>query len=206
MPKNIEMKQCLMCKNIKSLNCFHKKSDTKDGYHIYCKECRKLQYLENRDTILKKKRKYNLNHPWKIIFNCIQQRCENPKTKKFKWYGGRGIKCLITEEELKFLWFRDKAWLLDQPSIDRKENDGNYEFDNCEFIELIENIKRQNRKKFKKPVIQCNLNGDFIKEWDSARKIEQILGLHHSSIGLCAKGKLKTCGGFEWKYKNEWSN
>jgi hypothetical protein len=82
----------------------------------------------------------------------IRQRCHNPNATGYKYYGGRGIGFLITIDEIIKLWIRDKAWLLKRPSIDRKDNDGHYTYENCRFIELSENVKksnidRKNRKK-----------------------------------------------------------
>ena len=57
----------------------------------------------------------------------------------------KGIQCLITKDELRQLWFRDKAYLLKVPSIDRIRNSDNYTFDNCRFIENIDNIRRKRK-------------------------------------------------------------
>lgn len=85
--------------------------------------------------------------PWIHLLVDIKTRCNNPKNKKFYRYGGRGIKCLLTSEEIKSLWFRDRAYELIMPSIDRLENDGNYEFSNCRFIERSENSLKMWREK-----------------------------------------------------------
>lgn len=53
----------------------------------------------------------------------------------------------------------------------------------------------------KKPVIQMDLEGNFIKEWDCALSVKQELGVDNSAIGLCAMGRRNTAGGFKWKYK-----
>ena len=55
---------------------------------------------------------------------------------------GRGIKNFLNKEQIKYLWFRDKAYKMQHPSLDRKNNDGNYELDNCQIIELNQNAKK----------------------------------------------------------------
>ena len=81
-------------------------------------------------------------HPWSISYDSAKQRCNNIKKDNYKSYGGRGIRFLMTIQDFKFLWFRDKAYLMKQPSIDRIDNDRNYELDNCRYMELIENISK----------------------------------------------------------------
>jgi hypothetical protein len=44
-------------------------------------------------------------------------------------------------DEAERLYIRDKAHLLDKPSLDRKDPDGPYSFTNCRFIELNDNIR-----------------------------------------------------------------
>lgn len=39
------------------------------------------------------------------------------------------------------LWFRDKAYKMVKPSIDRKDANKNYTIDNCRYIELKENYR-----------------------------------------------------------------
>ena len=43
-------------------------------------------------------------------------------------------------------------------------------------------------------VFQYDLQGNFIKEWDSIKEIEQQLNIRHSSIWACCNGKYKTAG------------
>ena len=50
------------------------------------------------------------------------------------------------------------------------------------------------------PIIQFTKDGEFIKEWPSAHEAECKLGISHSSICHCLKGKAKTAGGFVWRY------
>ena len=54
---------------------------------------------------------------------------------------------------------------------------------------------------FMKPVLQFTKDGQFVKEWDCAKRAENELGISHH-IHDCCKGKLKTTGGYIWKYKN----
>jgi len=81
-------------------------------------------------------------NPWYSHYSGAEQRCNNPHNASYKRYGKRGIKMLMTSKSFKFLWFRDKAYLLKQASIDRKNTNGHYILENCRFIEQIENTRR----------------------------------------------------------------
>ena len=59
-------------------------------------------------------------------------------------------------------------------------------------------------KKMYKPVNQYNLEGNFIKEWDSAKEASIAMGKPGSDdIGAVCRGKQKTAYGFIWKFKSE---
>lgn len=86
--------------------------------------------------------RWRKRNPWFKFLDNAKTRCSCARHKMFHRYGGRGIECLLTLEEIKFLWFRDHAYNLERPSLDRIDSDGNYTVDNCRFIELTENVRR----------------------------------------------------------------
>jgi len=52
-----------------------------------------------------------------------------------------------------------------------------------------------------KPVIQYDLDGTFIKEWNSIKSAGSELKINRSHISNCCNGKRKTSGGYVWKLK-----
>ena len=117
------------------------------------KICAKKWHAENRERALANQRawyeKCKAETPWILCHRGIKRRCIDPKNKNYKYYGGKGIKALLTREEIKFLWKRDNAWQLRFPTIDRIDSDGDYSFENCRFIEQFENSSRAHKGKFK---------------------------------------------------------
>lgn len=136
--------------------------------------------------------------PWMKSWTMAKQRCNNPKNPDFKRYGGRGIKFLLTKEECLKLWNRDKGWLLKRPSIDRKESNGNYTFDNCQFIEFVDNSLKGSLLTAC-PVLQYDLNGNFIEKFQSYAEASRKIGTYKSNILACINGIRQTAGGFKWK-------
>lgn len=63
-------------------------------------------------------------------------------------------------------------------------------------------IKRRAKARYKK-VIQYDLDGNFIQEWESATEVQRQLGFYKSGICFCCNGKCKTAYGFKWRYKND---
>ena len=50
-------------------------------------------------------------------------------------------------------------------------------------------------------ILQYEKNNTFIKEWSSGKEASETLGVRRSNITDCLKGRLKSAGGFIWKYK-----
>ena len=57
------------------------------------------------------------------------------------------------------------------------------------------------KQKVRKAILQYDLEGNFIKEWDSGKRAGLELGISKGNIVNVLKGRLKTSGGFIWKYK-----
>ena len=51
-----------------------------------------------------------------------------------------------------------------------------------------------------KPILQIN-NGNIVAEYDSIGNAGKSTGCNPSNICKVLKGRMKTCGGFEWRYK-----
>lgn len=50
-------------------------------------------------------------------------------------------------------------------------------------------------------VIQRTLDGEFVKEWHTAKDAADELGIKRPNIAACLNGSRKTAGGYKWKYK-----
>lgn len=80
----------------------------------------------------------------------MKNRCFNPKARSYPPYGGRGI-TVCQEWKDSFVAFRE--WALSNGyeeglSIDRIENDGNYEPGNCRWIPMIEQAKNTRQTRY----------------------------------------------------------
>ncbi len=98
-------------------------------------------YQRNKKKHDDRSKEYVKKNPWGRHYNNARQRCVNPKRKDRSSY--KGIKFLMTVEDFKFLWFRDKAFNLRRPSIDRVNPRGDYIISNCRFLEMRENCQKK---------------------------------------------------------------
>ena len=129
------------------------------------------------------------------IWQSMKQRCENPSNHAYHLYGGRGIK--VCEE-----WSNDftafEAWAFENGydenapkrkcTLDRIDNNGNYEPSNCRWATVSE---QQNNKR-------TNINLTFNGETHTVAEWARRTGLSHSTIlgrvkrGWCVEKALTT--------------
>lgn len=77
-------------------------------------------------------------------YNGAKQRCTNPKSKGWKYYGARGIQFRFES----FVQFLLEIGPRPSPkhSLDRKENDGHYEADNVRWATKKEQMANRRYK------------------------------------------------------------
>ena len=108
----------------------------------------------------------------------IKQRCCNPNSKQYKGYGGRGIK--LCQEWVNFKSFYD--WAMDNGydenapkgkcTLDRIDNNGNYEPSNCRFV--TEKVQANNRRD--NHFLTFNNETHTVKQW------AEIMGITYETL------------------------
>ncbi len=147
-------------------------------------------------------------HPLYAIWNGIKQRCYSPKRKDYCKYGAKGVTMCDEwkNNPQSFIdWCIENGWnnslVVDKDIKCRELNISPtiYSPKTITFITTQQNAEEANAI----PVLQYDLNMNFISEHVSAQKAANSVGLKEgSSVTSCCKGRSKTSGGFIWKYKN----
>jgi len=149
-------KRFKFCKDCSWLIKLAREEYGKKQYHNKHKEERKeweKKYRQENKEKLKIASQISYhNRPWAKFFSLIKSRCNYEWNDTYDWYGGKGIKCLLTLKDLKFLWFRDGADKMIKPSIHRKESNKDYTIENCEFIEFKEHVNLHHIERMKHPI------------------------------------------------------
>ena len=124
------------------------------------------------------------------IWAAMKQRCYNPKSRNYQWYGARGIK--VCKSWLR--WQNFKPWALrngydpDAPygecTLDRIDVDGDYQPSNCRWVSFKEQMNnRQSNKNASKAapvdgggedgedaIIAMDGEGNIVYEFDGVSK------------------------------------
>ena len=89
-------------------------------------------------------------------FYCAKDRCNNPRNKGFKNYGGRGIRFLFKSFEQFYTELGPRPTGL---TLDRIDNDGNYEPGNVRWATRQQQQLNQRRQKAKAKTELAALDG-----------------------------------------------
>lgn len=103
----------------------------------------KEKYPEKYEEAKNAKRKWlketKATKPWWKHYVSAVHRCRDKK----HWYFKKGIKCYLTIKDVEFLWFRDKAHNMKEPTLDRIKSAYGYIASNTRFSERLANQRRR---------------------------------------------------------------
>jgi hypothetical protein len=124
------------------------------------------------------------------IWKDMRKRCNNPNSSNYKNYGGRGI-TICDEWENNFMSFYN--WSMnngysDSFSIDRINNDGNYEPSNCRWVDR----KTQNSNTRQNHFITYNGKTLTITQWGKEYNINPHLLRYRLNNGWSIEKALTT--------------
>lgn len=126
------------------------------------------------------------------VWSNMKTRCYNPKTVEFHRYGGRGV-YVCDEWRSDFLAFH--SWCMengfkDGLQIDRIDNDGPYEPDNCRFVTPTENIRNSSATK---------LNIETVREIRNRLDCGERVSIIHKEYGVDITTIYKIKANTAWK-------
>lgn len=147
-------------------------------------------------------------------------RCYDTSSQNYKWYGGKGVyvcdrwlryenyeKDISSMDNYDNLMKYPNLWNVDKDIID--SNNKCYCPDKCLIVSKYDNISEaidrnsNTTSVSRSPVVQLDKLGNILNVYPSIKKASIETNVSYQCISLCCRGKLKTSGGFIWKYKKD---
>ena len=148
-------------------------------------------------------------HRLYATFTSMHKRCYDTNHSQYEDWGGRGIgvcdrwnrNVLGIEKALNNFISDMYPSFKEGLTLDRKDNDKGYSFENCKWSTKQE---QSDNARSVKPVLQINKEtGEIIAEFKSCHEAGRKTNIPYQGIRCCChkKPKYKTAGGYRWEFK-----
>lgn len=195
-------------KLLRSLNKYGYKNHT---FEIL-EEC-KIKDLNKRETYWKKYYLDKFNNDWEnVLFHELYDKGAGPHTKATKKKMSKshmglrkGVK--FTEEHKKKISEAKKGFVY-SPEQRNNISKGRKGIKHSKDTKkrMSEYWTGTSRPHLYKPILQYDLDGNFIKRWDGTKEAATHLNLNITGISHCLNKKQKTAYNFKWTYENNSSS
>lgn len=177
-----ELRVCNRCQHSQPLSAFHRDRMLPGGRRYTCKRC---AVKAARKSELKQ---YRATNGLSSTYRAMMKRCFNPRHRSYPRYGGRGI-TVCAEWRLSFDTFY--RWAVSsghQPGLqlDRIDNDGPYEPDNCRWVSPSVNMQNSSNAKLHSTEIPTIR--ELLREGKSQHDIARSFGVVPSVISNIRRG------------------
>jgi len=137
--------------------------------------------------------------PTYYSWRAMKKRCLNSNCPDYEYYGGRGIE--VCERWMDFVNFlADMGERPEGKTLDRIDNNGDYEPKNCRWATPKEQRQNQGEAKdYKNQYLFIAIRQEEVIVSNNQREFARQHGLDQSNITKCLNGKYKSHGG--WKFK-----
>ena len=150
------------------------------------------------------------------IYQDMKKRCTVINHHAYKYYGERGIKVCPEwlDEKNGFINFYN--WAINngydenksrkEQSLDRIDNNGNYEPNNCRWATMKEQVKNK-RNPQKISVVKLSLNNKYLNEYESiidALRYNNLTISGTQFITNCCKNKRESAYGYKWMFEKDY--
>lgn len=200
------MKKCPKCKRFKSFDEFNKNRAKLDGLSFECKICLskiRKKYSRTKNGLIATIYGNQKNHSKKRKHNPPNYTLSQLRS----WILLQDLFHKLYENWVKSDYKKDLV-----PSVDRKKDNLPYTLDNIQLMTWEENNEKGHEDirsgklicsiKSQKPVLQFDLQGNFIKEYVSMAQAERETNIHRGHISATCKNVYKSACGYIWKLKN----
>jgi hypothetical protein len=125
------------------------------------------------------------------VWSLMKRRCDKIKCKQFPHYGGRGISYCNRWKSFSNFWEDMKGTFQPNLTLDRIDNDGNYEPSNCRWVTMKEqcNNRRSSR------LITIGMDTKTLAQWIELSGIKKSTVSMRLSRGLSPRMALGIIGG-----------
>jgi len=211
----------------------HVREDTNEVFYIGIADS-STKYCKNKTKYYRANIRNNRNRYWKSIVNKTAYKVvilhENLyrndaciiEIKLIAFHGrsdlGYGTLCNLTdggdinsgykhtdEFKLKIALFNKTKIIkpiTEETRLKMSNSQKSRKHEDATFMSKIRKLIDYEKRKI--PVLQYDLDGNFIREFDSAIDAGKILNCHPSNISKCVKNKKRTFLNFIWKYKSDY--